>query len=123
MFKMADQGATGNQFQSLGNSLVGPAIIVAAIPGSEAGLVTPKGQQPDFIGTIQRAEHIKPHEAGRVLSETHGEEGTELVVLASPAAFARIRESLGETPPSLESPSLEKDGSEAQAPAPPAADD
>ena len=81
-----------------------------------------------FVPWTKHGVVQKIHEAGRVLSETHGEEGTELVVLASPAAFARIRESLGETPPSLESPSLESPslengGSEAQAPAPPAADD
>jgi GTP-binding protein HflX len=76
-----------------------------------------------FVPWTKHGVVQKMHEAGRVLSEKHGEEGTELVVLASPAAFARIRESLGEPPAGLESPSLEKDGGEAQFPAPLTADD
>jgi GTPase len=65
-----------------------------------------------FVPWTQHGVVQKIHEAGRVLSEKHGEEGTELVVLASPAAFARIRESLGGASagaeiPGLESPPLE----------------
>jgi hypothetical protein len=65
-----------------------------------------------FVPWTKHGVVQKIHEAGRVLSEKHGEEGTELVVLASPAAIARIRESLGGASATLETPSLESPTSE-----------
>jgi hypothetical protein len=55
---------TGHELQFFGNALVRLLVKVAAVPEFEALRIGPMGDEPDFLGSVQRAEDLHAYEAG-----------------------------------------------------------
>ena len=69
MLEVADLLFAGDELQALGNALVRCMVKVAVVPAPEACGIGPIGDEPDFLGPLERAEHFHPHEAGLAVHE------------------------------------------------------
>ena len=58
MFEVADTCLASDQFDSFGHSLVRFVILMTAVPRAETGFVRPEGEQPDFLGAIERTDDL-----------------------------------------------------------------
>jgi len=64
MLEMPNRRFTGHKLQAFGNSFVRLLVKMAMVPEIEALRIGPVGNQPDFLGPVERAEDFHAYKAG-----------------------------------------------------------